>query len=194
MNDSLAQHPAQTPSPSTGSRQATQSVGSAMSSAIRAACPHAPRHAESAPRKCPEIERDGDASASMRARLASARAALKPLAVGGRRPNFPSRPKSRYDNVLAKGKGRQVTGGCSRHVVWFVVVCAAIAMVIPTRTSFAAEEPKTVLILHSYGQNFKPWSEYSKALRQELQRRSPWRLIIQHFSGDTARAAEETAE
>ena len=38
MNDSFAQHAAQTPSPSTGSRQATHSVGSAMSSASRAAC------------------------------------------------------------------------------------------------------------------------------------------------------------
>jgi len=37
MNDSFAQHLAQTPSPSTGSRQATHSVGSAMSSASCAA-------------------------------------------------------------------------------------------------------------------------------------------------------------
>ncbi len=42
MNDSFAQHAAQTPSPATGSRQATHSVGSAMSSASRAACDHAP--------------------------------------------------------------------------------------------------------------------------------------------------------
>jgi hypothetical protein len=42
MNDSLAQQFAQTPSPATGSRQATHNVGSAMSSAARAACPHAP--------------------------------------------------------------------------------------------------------------------------------------------------------
>ena len=86
------------------------------------------------------------------------------------------------------------TGGFSRRVVWFVVVCTAIAMFIPTRTSFAAGEPKTVLILQSYGQNFKPWSEYSRALRQELERRSPWRLIIQDFSVITARAEEEKAE
>jgi hypothetical protein len=37
MNDSFAQQSAQTPIPATGSRQATHSVGSAMSSAIRAA-------------------------------------------------------------------------------------------------------------------------------------------------------------
>jgi hypothetical protein len=37
MKESFAQHSAQTPTPSTGSRQATHSVGKAMSSAIRAA-------------------------------------------------------------------------------------------------------------------------------------------------------------
>ena len=69
-----------------------------------------------------------------------------------------------------------------------------MAILIPTQTSFAAAEPKTVLILHSYGQNFKPWSEYAKALRQELQQRSPWRLIIQDFSVITARAEEQNPE
>jgi hypothetical protein len=38
MKESLAQHSAQTPTPATGSRQATHSVGKAISSAIRAAC------------------------------------------------------------------------------------------------------------------------------------------------------------
>ncbi len=69
-----------------------------------------------------------------------------------------------------------------------------MAMLIPTRTSFAADEPKTILILQSYGQNFRPWSEYSKALRQELERRSPWRLIIQEFSVITPGAEKEDAE
>ena len=68
-----------------------------------------------------------------------------------------------------KERAGRVTG-FSRRAVFLVVVCTAMAMLIPTRTSFAADEPKTVLILHSYGQNFKPWSEYSKALRQELER------------------------
>src|SRR5258705_12146266 len=93
-----------------------------------------------------------------------------------------------------KAKGWQVTDGFSRRAVFLVVDCTAMANLIPTRTSFAADEPKTVLILHSYGQNFKPWSEYSKALRQELERRSPWRLIIQDFSVITARAEEQNAE
>ena len=58
----------------------------------------------------------------------------------------------------------------------------------PTRTSIAADEPKTVLILQSFDQNSKPWSEYSKALRQELEGRSPWPVIIEEVSVITARA------
>ena len=77
MNDNLAQHSAQTPSPSTGSRQETHSVGSAMSSANRAVCAHAPRATFSAPRKWPKMERVGDASASMGERLALSGAGLK---------------------------------------------------------------------------------------------------------------------
>src|SRR5262249_43314626 len=81
--------------------------------------------------------------------------------------------------------------GFSRDVVWLSV---ALAMFVPARASLAASEPKTILFLQSYGQNIKPWSEYSKALRQELERRSPSPLIIEEFSLITARADEQNAE
>src|SRR5205085_8590768 len=60
INDSFAQQSAQTPSPCTGSRQATHRVGSAISSASRAACRHASRHTLTVRRKWLEMERDGD--------------------------------------------------------------------------------------------------------------------------------------
>src|SRR5882724_12415952 len=81
MNDNLAQQAAQTPSPSTGSRQATHSVGSAMSSARRAAYDHATRHVFTAPRRWLEMERDGEVSASIRGRLAPPRAVLKSASI-----------------------------------------------------------------------------------------------------------------
>src|ERR1700733_4167136 len=77
MNDSLAQQLAQTPSPSTGSRQETHNVGGATSSASLAACDHAPRHALSALCRCEEMERDKEGSASMRGRLSPGLATLK---------------------------------------------------------------------------------------------------------------------
>jgi hypothetical protein len=55
MNDSLAQHSAQTPSPSTGSRQDMHSVGNAILSASFAAWDNPPRHAVSALRREAEI-------------------------------------------------------------------------------------------------------------------------------------------
>ncbi|WP_407178511.1 ATP-binding protein [Bradyrhizobium sp. STM 3562] len=57
-----------------------------------------------------------------------------------------------------------------------------------------ASEPKRVIVLHSYGQNFKPWGEYAKALRQELEGRSQWALDVQDFSVITARSEDERAE
>jgi signal transduction histidine kinase len=87
-----------------------------------------------------------------------------------------------------------MTRRISQRRVWIVVVWTAITMIISMRSNLAAEEPKTVLILQSYGQNFKPWSEYSRTLRQELERRSPGRLIVQDFSVITAGLEERSSE
>ena len=74
-----------------------------------------------------------------------------------------------------------------------LVTITSLVLVMLVRV-IAAAAPKTVVILHSYGQNFKPWSEYSKALRQELERRSSWPLVVNDFSVTTARGDEENAE
>ena len=71
-------------------------------------------------------------------------------------------------------------------------VVAAVSFFISLNAAVA--EPKQVVALHSYGQNFKPWGDYAKALRQELERQSPWPLDIQEFSVITARNRDENAE
>src|ERR1051326_5357638 len=68
MNDSLVQHSAQTPSPSTGSRQGTHRVGSARASASFAAWVHAPPNARMARRQ--GAAGAGAVSASITPRLA----------------------------------------------------------------------------------------------------------------------------
>jgi hypothetical protein len=50
------------------------------------------------------------------------------------------------------------------------------------------------MLLHSFGRDFKPWSEYAKAIRIELNRQSPWPLDIQDHSLITARFSDENAE
>lgn len=48
-------------------------------------------------------------------------------------------------------------------------------------------EPKRVLLLHSFGREFRPWSEYARSIKAELERQSPWPLDIQEHTLLTAR-------
>jgi signal transduction histidine kinase len=53
---------------------------------------------------------------------------------------------------------------------------------------------KKVLVLHSFGREFKPWSEYAKAIRLELERQSPWPLDIQEHALVSARSSDDDPE
>ena len=57
-----------------------------------------------------------------------------------------------------------------------------------------ANDTKRIVLLHSFGRDFKPWSEYAKAIRSELERQSPWRLEIADHSLMTARFSNEDQE
>ena len=72
-----------------------------------------------------------------------------------------------------------------------LIVFLAVSLVCPA--GFAAE-PKRVMLLHSFGRDFKPWSEYAKTIRTELDRQSPWPLDIIEFSLVTARFSGENPE
>jgi signal transduction histidine kinase len=78
-------------------------------------------------------------------------------------------------------------------------ICVAAGLVVLVAawlgcpSGFAAE-PKRVMLLHSFGRDFKPWSEYAKAIRAELERQSPWPLDITEHSLVTARSADEDPE
>ncbi|MBR0846445.1 sensor histidine kinase [Bradyrhizobium diazoefficiens] len=70
------------------------------------------------------------------------------------------------------------------------VLCLALllgSMVLhgPARAaeaSVARNEPKRVLMLHSFGREFRPWSEYSRSIKAELERQSPVPLDVQEHS------------
>ena len=55
-----------------------------------------------------------------------------------------------------------------------------------------AAEPKRVMMLHSLGAQFGPWSEYAKAIRTELLRQSPGPLDIIDHALVSARDRDET--
>jgi signal transduction histidine kinase len=48
-------------------------------------------------------------------------------------------------------------------------------------------ELKRVLVLHSFGREFLPWSEFARSIKAELERQSPWPLDIQEHTLLSAR-------
>jgi hypothetical protein len=78
-------------------------------------------------------------------------------------------------------------------------ICATATLVVFLAASLGcsagiAAESKRVMLLHSFGRDFKPWSEYAKAIRAELDRQSPWPLDIIEYSLVTARFSDENPE
>jgi len=51
-------------------------------------------------------------------------------------------------------------------------ICLAVAIILATlASSWADGEPKRVLMLHSFGLRFKPWTDYAEQIRTEIGRR-----------------------
>jgi signal transduction histidine kinase len=78
-------------------------------------------------------------------------------------------------------------------------IVSSIAGIVSLLTLFAcatawAAEPKRVVLLLSFGRDFKPWSEYAKAIRLELDRQSPSPLDITEHSLLTARSSDESSD
>src|SRR5262249_1057913 len=76
---------------------------------------------------------------------------------------------------------------------------ASIALIICLLGALVCEvgwgaEPRRVLLLDSFGRDFRPWSEYAKAIRSELNRQSPWPLDFVEHSLTTARFSDEDLE
>jgi signal transduction histidine kinase len=77
--------------------------------------------------------------------------------------------------------------------IFRTVVAAFLAASFVCSATLAAE-PKRVMVLHSFGRDFKPWSEYAKTIRMQLDRQSPWPMEITDQSLVTARSADENPE
>jgi signal transduction histidine kinase len=76
----------------------------------------------------------------------------------------------------------------------FVAICICATLSFSAPPSAVAAETKRVLILHSFGFDFRPWGEYSRTIRSELFRQSPWPLDIQDHPLATARSSDENPE
>jgi len=75
-----------------------------------------------------------------------------------------------------------------------IACLAGIILCIFTCTYADAAAPKRVLLLLSFGRDFRPWSEYAKDLRTQLNEQSPWPLDIIEYSLVGARSNDENPE
>jgi ABC-type uncharacterized transport system substrate-binding protein len=57
----------------------------------------------------------------------------------------------------------------------------AVGVLCFASPSAEAATPKRVIVLQSNGENFKPWSDYVRTFRHELERRSSTSVIVQYF-------------
>jgi signal transduction histidine kinase/ABC-type uncharacterized transport system substrate-binding protein len=82
--------------------------------------------------------------------------------------------------------------GNARLPKWLITICACACLLLPG--SLHATEHKGVLILHSVGREFRPWNEYAKQIRAELDRQSPWPLDVREHSLESARSGDTNPE
>jgi signal transduction histidine kinase len=75
----------------------------------------------------------------------------------------------------------------------FVFVATAIFLLV-AMLDVAAADAKRVLLLHSFGRDFKPWRDYARTFRAELVRQSPWSVEITDQSLLTAMSSDEETE
>ncbi|WOH72111.1 HAMP domain-containing sensor histidine kinase [Bradyrhizobium sp. NDS-1] len=94
--------------------------------------------------------------------------------------------------MSASGTNRAVKfGRATAILLWFGLILTSC---IPSGPAGAVQlgepryrELKRVLLLHSFGREFRPWSEYARSIKAELERQSPWPLDIQEHTLLTAR-------
>jgi signal transduction histidine kinase len=77
---------------------------------------------------------------------------------------------------------------------WIRSIAAIAACTSLACRAASAAAPKRVILLHSFGREFRPWSEYAKGIRAELEGQSPWPLDVIEFSMTAARFSGDDTE
>lgn len=81
----------------------------------------------------------------------------------------------------------------TRFFRWITSIVFFLFLSIVCGAAFAGEA-KRILLLHSFGPDIKPWSDYARAIRSELNRQSSDRLNIYEHALVTARSSDESSE
>src|SRR6266850_5557140 len=71
-----------------------------------------------------------------------------------------------------------------------IAASLVIALLLATQTrSLADAEPKRVMMLHSFGPRFKPWSDYAQTIRSEISRQ--WRKPVDFLDHSLVNARQD---
>ena len=81
---------------------------------------------------------------------------------------------------------------CARTLSAALVIALLLGTLLPSQS--ADPEPKRVLMLHSFGPRFKPWSDYAQTIRSEISRQRQKPVDFLDHSLVNARESDENSE
>ena len=87
-----------------------------------------------------------------------------------------------------------VTFRCFRKRTFAAVLAIALLLAMQCQSQAADPEPKRVLMLHSFGLRFKPWTDHARIARSEISRQSQTPVDFQDHSLVDARQFNEKSE
>jgi hypothetical protein len=62
------------------------------------------------------------------------------------------------------------------------MICGALIILCGAINYAMAADAKRVMFLHSFGPQFKPWSDYARTIRAETIRQAKWSIDFSDFS------------
>jgi signal transduction histidine kinase/ABC-type uncharacterized transport system substrate-binding protein len=74
------------------------------------------------------------------------------------------------------------------------MICGAWIFLCGAINYAMAADAKRVLLLHSFGTQFKPWSDYARTIRAETIRQAKWSIDFSDFSLASARSDDKESE
>jgi signal transduction histidine kinase len=74
------------------------------------------------------------------------------------------------------------------------MICGALIILCGAANYAMAADAKRVMLLHSFGPQFKPWSDYARTIRTETNRRAKWPIDFSDFSLASARSDSAESE
>jgi hypothetical protein len=111
------------------------------------------------------------------------------------------RPEIPDELIATHGGRRAASRGSWLKRLGYMWVAAAVVLVVSIgetaaqpNSGEADAQTKKIVVLHSYSQTFEPGRTWSKEIRNELSRLSPWPLEFQEFSLVTAQGGNDAAE